>query len=77
MEKQKIINLLYTIYSAGFSHGANEGPFPKHGTFDAFNRLIVGESPTLDGCSYRIKDKVQKLISIHRENNDKLLNNQE
>jgi uncharacterized cupin superfamily protein len=67
MEKQQIINLLYTIYSAGFQHGADEGHFPEHGTFEAFNRLIIGESPTEDGCSYAIKEKVEKLLVLATE----------
>lgn len=29
MEKRDIISLLYTIYSAGFVHGSNEGSFPE------------------------------------------------
>lgn len=62
MNKQQVINLLYTIYNAGFNHGGNEGVFPEHGTFEAFNRLIIGESPTLDGCYYAIKEKVDTLI---------------
>lgn len=53
MEKDKIKSLLYTIYSAGFNHGINEKAFlPEHGTFDAFNRLLKGESPLEDGISY-------------------------
>ena len=63
MKKKEAISLLYTIYSAGFNHGFNEKSImPEHGTFDAFNRLIVGESPTLDGVSYTIKEKVEKLL---------------
>lgn len=62
MDKQQTINLLYTIYSAGFNHGSNEGAFPEHGTFDAFNRLIAGESPMEDGVRYAIKEKVEKLL---------------
>jgi hypothetical protein len=41
MEKRDIISLLYTIYSAGFVHGINEGAFPKHDIFEAFNRLLI------------------------------------
>ena len=52
------LSTLYTIYGAGFNHGVNEGPFPEHGTFHAFERLIRGESPTLDGDSYAIQDKI-------------------
>ena len=62
MDKKEIISLLYTIYSAGFSHGSNEGSFPEHGTFDAFNRLIVGESPTQNDITYAIKEKIDKLL---------------
>ena len=62
MEKKEIISLLYTIYNAGFSHGSHEGPFPEHGTFEAFNRLIIGESPMQDGQSYIIKEKIDKLF---------------
>jgi len=63
MEKKQVISLLYTIYSAGFNHGNNEhGMIPEHGTFDAFHRLIIGESPMLDGVSYTIKEKVEKLL---------------
>lgn len=52
------ISVLYNIYNAGFTHGVNEGPFPEHGTFDAFHRLIRGESPTLDGTYCAIQDKI-------------------
>jgi hypothetical protein len=62
MEKRDIISLLYTIYSAGFVHGSNEGSFPEHETFEAFNRLIVGESPLQNKVFYDIKDKIDKLI---------------
>jgi len=64
MNEQQIKNLLYTVYSAGFNHGSNEGSFPEHGTFDAFNRLLIGESPMEDGVSYAIKEKVEKLFSL-------------
>lgn len=64
MNEQQIKNLLYTIYGAGFNHGSNEGSFPEHGTFEAFERLIIGESPMLDGVSYSIKEKIEKLISV-------------
>lgn len=62
MKKKEIISLLYTIYSAGFSHGSNEGSFPEHGTFEAFNRLIIGESPMEDKVSYTIKEKIETLL---------------
>jgi len=52
------ISTLYTIYNAGFNHGVNEGTFPEHGTFEAFERLIRGESPMLDGVTYAIQDKI-------------------
>jgi hypothetical protein len=29
MNEQQIKSLLYTIYSAGFNHGSNEGYFPE------------------------------------------------
>ncbi len=53
------ISTLYTIYNAGFTHGVNEGNVPEHGTFDAFERLIRGESPCLDGASFQIQDKIE------------------
>jgi hypothetical protein len=63
MKKREAISLLYTIYSAGFSHGFNEKSIiPEHGTFEAFNRLIVGESPTQDKVFYDIKYKIEKLL---------------
>jgi hypothetical protein len=62
MTKKEKISLLYTIYSAGFDHGSNEGPFPEHGTFEAFERLLKSESPLLDNSYYDIKDKVDKLL---------------
>jgi hypothetical protein len=62
-ERENEVNrLLYAIYLAGFEHGSNEGCFPKHGTFDAFNRLINGESPMEDGTFYNIKEKIKKLV---------------
>lgn len=64
MDRQQIINLLYQIYGAGFNHGSNEGPFPEHGTFDAFNRLLIGESPLEDGARYTDKEKIEKLLSL-------------
>jgi hypothetical protein len=64
MEEQKLKNLLYTLYNAGFDHGVNEGPFPEHGTFDAFNRLLIGESPMEDGVSYVIKEKIEELFKL-------------
>ena len=42
----------------------DEGSFPEHGTFDAFNRLLIGESPMEDNVSYAIKEKVEKLLSL-------------
>lgn len=64
MNEQQIKNLLYTIYSAGFNHGSNEDSFPEHGTLDAFNRLIIGESPIGDDVFYSIKEKVEKLLLL-------------
>lgn len=58
------INTLYVVYNAGFNHGSNEGPFPEHGTFDAFSRCINGESPLLDNVRYDIAEKV-KTIPTH------------
>lgn len=62
---QLTIDTLMTIYVAGFNHGANEGSsvLIDHGTFDAFHRTIVGESPMLDGVSYDIKDKIKLIKS--------------
>ena len=59
--------MLYTIYSAGYTHGMNEGFLPEHGTFEAFHRLIIGESPMLDGQFYTIKDKMETLLSAFTE----------
>ena len=64
MDEQQIKNLLYTIYSAGFNHGSNEGSFPEHGTFEAFNRLLIDKSPMEDSVSYSIKEKVEKLLLL-------------
>jgi len=64
MNEQQIKSLLFTIYTAGFNHGSNEGPFPENGTFDAFSRLIIGESPTKNSVSYDIKEKVEKLLLL-------------
>jgi len=33
-----------------------------HGTFEAFNRLIIGESPLQDKISYTIKEKIDNLL---------------
>lgn len=64
MDNKDVISLLYTIYSAGFVHGANEsGVLPEHGTFDAFNRLIKDESPMEDGIFYTVKEKIDKLLT--------------
>lgn len=65
---EKSRNLLYTIYSAGFSHGSNEGLFLEHGTFEAFQRLLKGESPTLDSEKYDIAEKVKKhFINVYEK----------
>lgn len=64
MNEKQIISLLHTIYVAGFNHGVNEANNHEHGTFDAFNRLIKGESPLEDQVSYDIKNKVEKLLSL-------------
>ena len=69
MKADKIMSLLYTVYSAGFCHGINEGPFPEHGTLSAFDRLIIGESPMQDNVSYDIKDKIIELLKL-AENNE-------
>ena len=63
MGEKELMSLLYTIYSAGFTHGNNEnGMMPEHGTFGAFNRLIKGESPLEDGeVYYNIKEKMCNL----------------
>jgi len=61
--KKDVISLLHKIYVAGYEHGDNQGSFPEIGMFDAFNRLIVGESPLLDGAFYDIKDKVDDILS--------------
>lgn len=52
------ISVLMNVYNAGFNHGVNEGPLPEHGTFEAFHRLIRGESPLLDGACCEIQDKI-------------------
>jgi len=57
MNSEDIKSLLFTIYTAGFNHGGNEGCFPEHGIYEAFERLIVGESPTQNNVSYNIKDR--------------------
>lgn len=45
----------YSVYVAGFNHGFNEKSIiPEYSTFDAFKRLMKGESPCLDGSSYDI-----------------------
>lgn len=62
-EEQMLKSLLYTIYMAGYNHGNNSGVIPKIGTLEAFNRLIIGESPEEDGHSYDIKDDVSDLFS--------------
>jgi hypothetical protein len=62
MKEKEVISLLYTIYVAGFEHGVNEKQFPEIQTFEAFNRLIIGESPLLDKCRYDIKEKVELLL---------------
>ena len=63
MTDEQVTSLLYTIYAAGFNHGSNEGFFPEHGIYDAFNRLIAGESPLKDNVKYGIKEKVDELLS--------------
>lgn len=62
MDKNTKKGLLYKIYNAGFVHGINEGPFPKHGTFEAFNRLIKGESPLEDKDYMDIKELIDELF---------------
>lgn len=64
MARQEFIvdkHTLFTIYIAGFNHGSTEGASPEHGTFEAFERLIKGESPLLDKCAYDIKDKIKSI----------------
>lgn len=61
------LNTLFTTYVAGFNHGANEGPFPKHGVFEAFERFRIGESPTLDSESYNVKDKIKVFESSNSD----------
>ncbi len=74
MLQKQIINLLYTIYSAGFNHGVEENELiPEHTPFDAFNRLIIGESPMQDGVYYAIKDKVDKLLALGISDKNKAL----
>ena len=63
IDKKDIRDLLHTVYTAGFAHGSNEGPFPKHGTLEACDRLLKGESPRLNNTSYVIKDMVEELMS--------------
>jgi hypothetical protein len=55
------ISTLFTIYTAGFNHGANEGPLPAHGVYEAFERLLKDESPMLDNVNYSISDKITYL----------------
>lgn len=64
MDENIIKHLLYTIYMAGVSHGVNDGYFEKNGPFDAFNRLLIGESPLQDATTYAIKEKVEELLSM-------------
>ncbi len=45
---------LYNLYVAGFNHGVNEGPFPEHGTYEAFERMLRGESPLEDGWTCQL-----------------------
>ena len=52
------VAILYTIYVAGFNHGANEGAFPNTGTFDAFQRLMIGESPLQDRVCYGFQNEI-------------------
>jgi len=63
MKEKDVISLLHKIYVAGFEHGDNQTHFSEIGIYDAFNRLIVGESPLLDGSYYDIKEKVDELLS--------------
>lgn len=44
-------NSLYLIYMAGYKHGYNEDSI---GTFEAFQRMLKGESPLKDGVSYNL-----------------------
>jgi hypothetical protein len=72
MEKKDVISLLHKIYVAGYVHGDNQGSFSEIGMFDAFNRLIVGESPLLDGDFYDIKDRVDDILSKFDSSKDEV-----
>ena len=61
MERKEVVSLLYKIYLAGFEHGSNEGVFPEHSIYEAFNRLIIDESPMEDGSRFIVKEKINKL----------------
>lgn len=51
--KEDLTSVLFNVYMAGYNHGKNEkGVIPNIGTFQAFQRLINGESPLNDGGSY-------------------------
>ena len=62
MTEHEIKGLLYKIYSAGYEHGINSGPLPSVGTFEAFERLLRGQSPLNDNTRWAIEDKVKKLF---------------
>jgi len=72
MDENILSNLLYTIYTAGYSHGVNEGAFPDHGTYAAFKRLISGQSPLENGTSYNIKHNVENLYDLIKSSNIKV-----
>ena len=40
--RKPLRSALHNAYCAGFNQGVNEGPFPKNGTFDEFNKWAIG-----------------------------------
>lgn len=65
---------IHTIYTAGFTHGANEGNAPYNGTFDACDRLMNDESPRLNGVTYGIKKRLTPVnnYTLLQEENKRL-----
>jgi hypothetical protein len=52
------VSTLFTIYSAAFNHGVNDGPFPTVGIMEALERLLHDQSIMGDGSRYALRENI-------------------